>query len=188
MFSTRTALDLGAMASLSLAGAQASSSPALSNDFQNIVGSATIVLSIAAIVYGIGRTVERFQQRGDQNRSKLVNDDQRFREIQDVLSKILDRLTGLEKDLIGRRALVDKEVTVLTMGVASLERRAGMIESRHNRLRDKFNVVIGSLAPVLKDMDADFTRNGVMGRIFTAIDENESDSSSGESMPEPRGK
>ena len=161
---------------LIFSGFQSPIAPSLSPGLQDALALFTLVISLAAIVYATGRIVERFQQRGDQNRSKLISDNERFEKVQTTLDRIVDKLTMLEKDLISRRAMIDKEVTVLTMGVGALERRAAMQESRHNRLRDKFNVVVGSLAPVLKDIDADFTRHGTMGKVFQSIDENDESS------------
>ena len=103
-------------------------------------------------------------------KSKAITDYQDIREIKASLSAIERQLehnrSDIEKDLIARRAMVDKEITVLNLGVAALERRAAMIESRHNRLRDAFNRLTGSLAPVLKDMDVDLSRIDIVSRLI----------------------
>ena len=59
-----------------------------------------------------------------------------------------------------------EEINALTLQVAKLR----WVESSHRRLRDKFYLLLGSLAPVLKDMDVDFSRNGTMGKILASID------------------
>ncbi len=104
-------------------------------------------------------------------KSKAANDYQDIKEIKDSLAKIAQQLdhnrSDIEKDLILRRAMVDKEITVLNLGVAALERRAAMVESRHNKLRDAFNRLTGSLAPILKDMDIDLTRLDLAGKIIS---------------------
>lgn len=74
--------------------------------------------------------------------------------------------SDVEKDLIVRRAVVDKEITVLNMGVVALERRAAMSESRHNKLRDAFNRLTGLVSPILKDADLDLTRSDVVSKII----------------------
>lgn len=172
IFPASTVLDLGAMAWLAVVGYQVSSSHGIGEEWQTAAAVCTVALAIFAIVYGVGRFVERFQMRGISNQSKLVNDDRRIENIEKIV-------VGIEKDLIGRRAIVDKEISHHAWQLDAFERRMLVIESRHNRLRDKFNVVVGSLAPVLKDMDADFTRNGVMGKVFQAIEENEPTSEDG---------
>ena len=94
-----------------------------------------------------------------------------IKEIKESLAKIAQQLdhnrSDIEKDLILRRAMVDKEITVLNLGVAALERRAAMGESRHNKLRDAFNRLTGSLSPILKDMDIDLTRLDLAGRLIS---------------------
>ena len=103
-------------------------------------------------------------------KSKAITDYQDIREIKASLSAIERQLehnrSDIEKDLIARRAMVDKEITVLNLGGAAWERRAAMIESRHNRLRDAFSRLTGSLAPVLKDMDVDLSRIDIVSRLI----------------------
>ena len=103
-------------------------------------------------------------------KSKAVTDYQDIREIKQSLAAIERQLdhnkSDVEKDLILRRALVDKEITVLTLGVAALERRAAMSESRHNKLRDAFNRLTGLVSPILKDADLDLTRSDVVSKII----------------------
>jgi hypothetical protein len=61
------------------------------------------------------------------------------------------------------------EINALNLEIARLR----WVESSHRRLRDKFYLLLGSLAPVLKDMDVDFSRKGTMGKIMSAIDDEE---------------
>ena len=159
MLSTRTALDLGAATFASQFGLQASVSQGLSPDMQGIAAACTVALAILAVVYGVGRTVERVLQRGDQDKSKLGRDDERFREIQDALTRILERLTGLEKDLIGRRANIDKEITVLTMSIAALERRAEVIELQTRKLEHRVIRLDQRVVPWLSVFEADGKRS-----------------------------
>ena len=105
-------------------------------------------------------------------KSKAANDYQDIKEIKQSLSKITWQLehnrSDIEKDLIVRRAVVDKEITILTLGVSALERRAAMSESRHNRLRDAFNRLVGLAAPILKDADLDMSRVDTVSKIIGA--------------------
>lgn len=116
------------------------------------------------------------------SKSKSARDYEDIREIKTSLANIERRLdshrSDIEKDLISRRAIVDKEVTVLTMGVAALERRSAMIETRHSRMRDRFNRLVGCLAPILKDMDVDLTRMDVAGRLMSTVEADDGDPSS----------
>ena len=106
-------------------------------------------------------------------------DYQDIKEIKASLASIEKQLdhnrSEIEKDLILRRAKVDHEVTVLTLGVAALERRSAMCESRHNRLRDQFYQFTGALSPVLKDMDVDLTRLWGAGKAMASTAEEPSD-------------
>jgi hypothetical protein len=174
LFPPKSVLDIGAASWISFMGLQASSSPIFGSETQNVIAACAVALSIVTIIYGVGRLVERFQQRGVSNQNKLIVEDRRMENIEKIV-------TGIEKDLIGRRALVDKEISHHSWQIGALEDKMRVGESRHNRLRDKFNVVVGSLAPVLKDMDADFTRGGTMAKVFTAIDEGEQPTDDGSS-------
>ena len=103
-------------------------------------------------------------------KSKVASDYAYMKEIKASLAAIerqLDRdRAEVKQDLIARRALVDKEVTVLTMGVAALERRADKSESRHGRLNEAFNRFVGLASPVLRDADLDTSRVDIVSKVI----------------------
>ena len=115
--------------------------------------ASTIGLAVFIGFYG-GRIWRDFIN----SKGKIANDDSRIKNIESLV-------TDIKMDLIGRRAYVDKEMSHLQWELESLKARQGLIETRHNRLRDTHNRLVGSLAPVLKDMDVDLSRLDLVQKL-----------------------
>jgi hypothetical protein len=170
------AVDLGAAAIVSNAGVQATTySTGMSPEVQTALALVTLVLSVCAIVYGAGRIVERFTQRGDQARSKLTRDDKRFEDMAAFLNSFKDEIMGrfnaLEKDLIGRRATVDLKVAELQWLVTQMEKQNRLADSRERKNLRKLEHLETRMSPWLKEYEPDNTRS--IATNFQRIDDEE---------------
>ena len=178
MLSTKVALDLGAAAIVTNAGVQATTVTGMSPDMQNIIGAVTVVLSIVAIVYAVGSTVERIRQKGSQTEKKVGSDQVRFEKFETFLvgfkDEVLERFTSLEKDLISRRAAVDKEVSHHSWQIDAIEKNMRQSDSRERKNLRKLEHLETRMSPWLKEFEPEGTR--AVGVAFQRIDEEESTS------------
>jgi hypothetical protein len=121
LFPSGSVLNVMALASVSMLGLQASVSPMFGAETQNVIAACAVAMTILTLVYGVGKLVERLQNRGVSNASRLKNDDDRFKAIELLMSSMKDMLTSIkeqitinktdiEKDLIARRAAVDRQI------------------------------------------------------------------------------
>ena len=82
--------------------------------------------------------------------------------------KIKEAVAEYKLDLTERRARVNTEITVLTLKVEALEKRANKVEMKHDRLRGEFDRLTGLVAPILRDADLDLTRADAVSKIIGA--------------------
>ena len=132
---------------------------------------AGLAVTILAGVWVASRMWEQFRSRGESNKRKLDVDDGRIRDLEKAES-------AAKLELIERRAKVDRDLLKLEIRADNFKERIAMLESRHNRLRDAFNRLAGSLAPILKDMDVDLSRLDVVGKLIASADEDTTDNGS----------
>ena len=104
---------------------------------------------VAVFVWFVAQTLAMLKYRADSNKSKLNVDNDRLNKLQDEFNESQQKIAVLETELVQLRGLA----------------------SSHRRLRDKFYLLLGAMAPILKDMEVDFTRGGTMGKLLMSIDD-----------------
>lgn len=104
---------------------------------------------VAVFVWFVAQTLAMLKYRAESNKSKLGTDNDRLNKLQDEFNGASIKIGQLEIELAQLRGLA----------------------SSHRRLRDKFYLLLGAMAPMLKDMDVDFARSGTMGKILGGIDD-----------------
>ena len=121
---------------------------------------AGLVVTILAGVWVASRMWEQFRARGIQNREAIAAEKADIKELQAFRNSV-------EKDLLLRRSEIDKKLLLLERDSEYYTKRLDLAETRHNRLREKFERLVGSLSPILKDMDIDLRRLDLVGQLLS---------------------
>jgi hypothetical protein len=146
------AINLGAITFLgfnALISSQESLAAPVPHTVQDWNSTLMLLGYVAVFVWFVAQGFALFKYRGESNQSKLSRD---YTEIETL-----------------KKEVANQAVLIATLSVEN--QRLRLLESSHNKLRDKFHLLLGVLNPVLKDMDVDFSRGGTMGKIMNAIDE-----------------
>ena len=119
--------------------------------------------------------------RNESTSSKLQNDDKRIENIEKMLGALKDQLstglTNLEKDLIGRRAAVDLQISHLQWNAGQIDKRMNVYDSRERKNLRKLSELETRMRPWLREFEPEGTRS--VASVFAEIDKEETPTEDG---------
>ena len=152
LFHSNNALDIGVMCYVAFIRWHHSMPTVLSGGLEWVGEYATVLSSILVGVWVASRMWERFRQRGESNKAKLVADDVRIRHLEEIVSEY-------KLDLVSRRAKVSEEILELKWTTGVLRDRIIALEIATAEGKNQFTRLNTQVRPWLKVFEADGKRS-----------------------------